>query len=305
VDPLVVTIAFGLGVGVIQLAVALSLLAARAGLPVGLLRKVTVSVAANREAVRSGEKTAADIISSSQLQKSGDDRRASLSDKLERLGYVTAESRMEFYQKSLVCLVVSTIGTVLLLYSLGIGSLTLGFFIGPFIGAALPFLYVDRALERRSFIITQHLPIALDQLQIYLSGSLALLPAMNSFVNTTREHGNHNVIAIYFEQILELIHSGVSVSEAFREVSERVAHPALSHVILFLRNCDEHGASVMEQLIGVSEQVTNLYQISIEEKIIRLPIKATIPLFLVFVGFFGMVASGLFVRALSAFPVDQ
>jgi len=55
VDPLVAVISFGIGIGVLQLSLALYLVSTKAGLLSNLLSKQKKSVALNREAVRKGE----------------------------------------------------------------------------------------------------------------------------------------------------------------------------------------------------------------------------------------------------------
>lgn len=300
-DPIVLTICFGLGIGVVQIVVALSLIAARAGIPIGLLPKFAKSVGLNRQAVRSGEKSASDIISSKDFYKK---KRESLSTKLERAGYDPKTLKRDFLKLTLIC---SLFGASFALFSAaanGSSNFLLPPILGSFVGALLPFVWLDRQIISRDLQITKDLPIILDQLQVNLSGSLSLMSSIDYYLESLKTRGTYNLAAFYFEKVILKIQTGSSPSDAFREVGEQTGHVFLSHVFNFLSSCEDHGTGVSGQLASLNDQATSLYQISIEEKIVRLPVAATFPLFLVFAGFFAMTSSGIVTKLISSFPVD-
>lgn len=301
-DPLVITIGFGLGIALIQLLIALKLMHSQRRVPLSrLIRKRSIQEI-NREAVRSGTATADDVLSSKVFQK---DLKVSYPTKLLRAGYENPKKQRRFFIVSaFMSLLLGVFVAYVFRNSGTFGVITFGIF-GVFLGSLISQSWLDRRIASREMQIIKDLPLVLDQLQINLSGALELVPAIDLYLSTLKQRETFNLAAFHFEKVMVLIGAGLSPSEAFKEAGESSGHHIIQHIFLFLSNCQDFGTGISDQLLSLNEQATQLYRISIEEKIIRLPVAATMPLALVFAGFFAMTSSGIVNKLLNAFPLDR
>jgi len=227
-----------------------------------------------------------------------------LTKRLEQAGFLRPSARGDFIKVSVISILFFAGLGVLLSELNGITDLLLPLLLGLFVGYVVPSIWLEHKISARDIHITKSLPIVLDQLQIYLSSSLSLMPSIESYLQGLQQRESTNVVAICFEEVLKQIKTGSSPSEAFRYVGEKSGHPFLSHVFTFLSNSEDHGAGIISQIFSLNEQATSIYRIMIEEKIIRLPVMATFPLFLVFAGFFSVVCSGIVTKLMTSLPLD-
>jgi Flp pilus assembly protein TadB len=140
-----------------------------------------------------------------------------------------------------------------------------------------------------------HLPMVVEQLTIGISSGLDMGPCISYVVNMATVRRTHNVVTELFVHIEKLVQAGYSLSEALREVAEAFGQKELSHVFMFLAQCAKQGGEVSRQLQDLGESVSLHRQIQVEARIVKLPVKATGPLTMVFAGFFIMLIGSVFI----------
>jgi len=194
--------------------------------------------------------------------------------------------------------IVLTIGAVTLL---GDPMMTISTIVlGVFIGLVLPNAWLDKQIGKRKEEIMYYLPLVIEQVSIGVSSSLDIGPCIAQIVTMAEERDTHNAITEMFMHVEKLIKSGLNLEDSLIEVGDATGLPDVKHAFMFLAQCAKHGGEVSKQLQELADAVMVQRQVEVEARISALPVKATLPLTLVFFGFFMLLFSGLMVRMLSA-----
>jgi pilus assembly protein TadC len=217
--------------------------------------------------------------------------------KLFRAGLLTRDEREKFYfKKRLSFIVAPVIAFVIFFY---IGNILFGVF-GIIIGLICGFLYpqatLDKKIRKREEEYMYFLPLVIEQISIGVGSSLDIGPCISYVVEMARERGTHNAVTELLMQVQKLMKAGMALDEALNDVAEVVGMNEIKNSFMFLSQCARHGGEISKQLQELSESVTLARQLQIEAKITALPTRATGALALVFIGFFGMLLSGLLVK---------
>ena len=77
---------------------------------------------------------------------------------------------------------------------------------------------------------------------------------------------------------------GVRVEEAFRSVAMSVESPSFRHALIHLGLAHKEGGELIGPLRELSDSTQNYFQETVEEEIAKLPVRATVPLLLMFAG---------------------
>lgn len=173
--------------------------------------------------------------------------------------------------------------------------------IAIFLGYSMPLAWLNRQIRLREEEILYYLPLVIEQISIGVSGSLDIGPCIAQIVETAHERSSHNPVTEMFVQVEKLMRSGLNLEDSLMEIANASGMEEVKHAFMFLLQCSKHGGEVSRQLQELADAVTVQRQLSVEDKITALPVKATGPLTVVFAGFFGLLFAGLFARLALAF----
>lgn len=180
---------------------------------------------------------------------------------------------------------------------MAVGLVALGIFAG-FTG---PISWLERRIRRRKEDTLYYLPLVIEQISIGVSSSLDIGPCIGMVLEMTDARDSHNPVTEMFMHVEKLMRSGLSLEEALLEVSEINGQNEVKHAFLFLAQCSKHGGEISKQLQELADAVMVQRQVYVEGRIAALPVTATMPLAVVFSGFFALLFAGLMVRLVEAF----
>ena len=226
-----------------------------------------------------------------------------LAQKLFRAGLFAPEERKKFVRKRVITFVGAMIIGPLFFWMLfeSLPMLLIGIIFGALIGYTLPITGLERRIRSRDDETMYFLPLVIEQVSIGVSSSLDIGPCITNITGMARERGTLNPVIEMFMHVEKLIKSGLSLEDALIDVGEASGSMEVKHSFMFLSQCSKHGGEISKQLQELAESVTSQRQVRIEAKIAALPVKATLPLVVIFGGFFAILFSGLVVRMLSVF----
>lgn len=220
---------------------------------------------------------------------------------LFRAGIFSKEDRAKFFRtRRIFMLVIAPVAATLCFMVLfSIGGLVLGV-LGALLGIMVGFLYPKAQLDKRARLREEecmyYLPLVIEQISIGVSSALDIGPCIAYVVDMADQRSSHNAVTELLVQVQKLMRAGMSLDEALADVGEVVGLNEVKNAFMFLAQCSQHGGEVSKQLQELSDSVSLARQLMIEAKIIALPTKATGALAMVFMGFFGMILSGVVVR---------
>ena len=148
----------------------------------------------------------------------------------------------------------------------------------PLTGFRLPDMNVKRIAKARAEAITYSLPDALDLLTICVEAGLGLDSAITRVA--TEQEQSAPVLAGEFKRVGKDILAGVPRSDAFRNLSKRVASPELRSFIGLLIQSDKLGTSIGQSLKVYSDAMRIKRRQKAEQLAAKASIKMTIPLVL-------------------------
>ena len=189
-----------------------------------------------------------------------------------------------------------------------VAGLWLSGFMGAIFGAVTGFMfgriYPDRVKSKRIKLrqedASYYLPLVIEQLSIGVSSGLDIGPCVQYIVEMANERKANNVVTELLAHVLKLSKAGMSLEEALSEVGTISGFTPIRNTFMFLSQCARHGGEISKQLMDLSQAVGDERQSIVEAKINSLPNKATGALGMIFIGFFIMLFTGLFVKILDA-----
>lgn len=209
-------------------------------------------------------------------------------------GALTEEERASLLKRERIFPVAGV--SVSILFALVIGKqdpLTL--FAAIVFGAALGYLVFRRSLtnRKRTFHrqIDFYLPIVMERLVMGVQAGLDVFATIRALLeletaedsNQKKESPSDPVTAL-LREVYHLTEKGIGFEDALQEVSSRVPSPALRHAFLHLGVAHKEGGELVFPLRELSDATQLYFQETIEEEIAKLPVKATMPLLVTFVG---------------------
>jgi len=217
--------------------------------------------------------------------------------KLFQAGILSKEDRALFFRRKKISLIITPFlfGSALFFLTGPMFGLV-GLCIGIIMGYLYPQSYLNKKIAKRHDECMYYLPLVIEQVSIGVSSALDIGPCIAFVVDMADERGSHNAVTETLVQVQKLMRAGMALHEALIDVGEIVGINEMKNSFMFLAQCAKHGGEVSKQLQELSDSVTLARQILIEAKITALPVKATGALALIFLGFFGMILTGVFVR---------
>ncbi len=185
---------------------------------------------------------------------------------------------------------------------IGVGALALGVIgLSVYLGYKLPFYILDRKIKLRHEEIMYYLPLVIEQVAIGVSSSLDVGPCLQRIVSMADERDTHNVVTELVRHAHFYVKSGASLEDALLEVGKLSGHTELKHSFMALSQVAKHGGEITKQLQELAEAVSGQREASVEEKIKKLELEATVPVAIVFVGFVLIFISGFAIQIKEAF----
>ncbi|MCC6933391.1 MAG: type II secretion system F family protein [Deltaproteobacteria bacterium] len=227
----------------------------------------------------------------------------SLAVKLFKAGYYTDSDRAKFKRLQLISLFIGAPAIAIPAFILLTTPVLVivGVVLGAFIGFAFPITRLDRAIAKREEEITYYLPLVIEEISIGVSSGLDIGPCLSQIIQMSKERNSPNPVIEMFMHVEKLIQAGLSLEDSLMEVAEAYGQREVKHAFMFLGQCSKHGGEVSRQLQDLADAVAMERQIVIEAKITALPVKATGPLAIVFMGFFIVLIGSIFLKVSDAF----
>lgn len=136
--------------------------------------------------------------------------------------------------------------------------------------------------------IEQLLPVVMERLVMAVQSGLDIVAALNTVVKLDQQESQmdneQDPLSELLGVVTNLSESGLSFASALNQVAEAIPCVALRHAFVHLGLAYQEGGELVTPLRELSDATQLYYQESIEERIARLPVKATMPLILTFAG---------------------
>lgn len=169
------------------------------------------------------------------------------------------------------------------LFALGLfcfGSLLLDTFnltylvMAGLLGYFLPVLTLNDLRKKRQGLIVRSLPVYLDYLTMSIEAGLNMTGALSQAV----ERGPEGPLRIEFEKVIRDMRAGMSRSQAFRNMANRVQITEVNSLVSALAQAERTGASLGKTLRIQSDQRRVERFQRAEKKALEAPVKLVFPL---------------------------
>jgi pilus assembly protein TadC len=131
------------------------------------------------------------------------------------------------------------------------------------------------------------LPVVMERLTMAVQSGLDVIAAINTIIRSEEElsdNGKLDLVSELLKIVLKLTDSGFKFSDALKQVAQAVPVVPIRHAFVHLSLAYEDGGELVSSLSELSESTQVYYQETVEERIAKLPAKATFPLVLIFAG---------------------
>jgi hypothetical protein len=180
----------------------------------------------------------------------------------------------------------------------GVARLALGggfgaVLISAAIGGALGVLIAGSLTRRRTARIHEeiefHLPIVMESIVMAVEAGLDVVSALGRVLEVPRGVGDgadtpRDPVSRLLEKVLERTNGGWSFEDALKDVAHQVGNHSLRHAFIHLGLAYREGGELVAPLRELSHSTQLHFQESVEERIAKLPVKATAPLLCTFTG---------------------
>jgi len=207
---------------------------------------------------------------------------SSIRQELSTAGYRQAKAPMLFMGAKLLSGLIA-LGIVILLPGKLLGYPTMTTQVAIYVGAAsagyfLPMLWLRRAIGSRKEKILDAFPDALDLMVVCVEAGLGLDAAIARVSSEIKFA--HPELADEFNLVSLELRTGLSRSEALKNLSRRVDLEEVSSLVALLVQTDKFGTSVGQSLRVHSDAMRTNRQLRAEELAAQLPVKLLFPLVL-------------------------
>ncbi len=139
--------------------------------------------------------------------------------------------------------------------------------------------------ERINLSFQQSLPLLLERLVMTIESGHDVVSGLKLIVSneSSRKSSNCPLIKI-FGRAIDYTEQGFTFTESLREISKNCPVISVKHVLIHLALAYEQGGELIIPLRELSDATQIQYQELVDERIAKLPVKATFPLLLLFAG---------------------
>ncbi|MCL2913866.1 type II secretion system F family protein [Shewanella corallii] len=147
-------------------------------------------------------------------------------------------------------------------------------FLAGLMGYFLPVLTLNDLRKKRQGLIVRALPVYLDYLTMAIEAGLNMTGALSQAV----ERGPEGPLRIEFEKVIRDMRAGMSRSQAFRNMANRVQITEVNSLVSALAQAERTGASLGKTLRIQSDQRRVERFQRAEKKALEAPVKLVFPL---------------------------
>jgi Flp pilus assembly protein TadB len=141
-----------------------------------------------------------------------------------------------------------------------------------------------RRLEDYKYKINFYLPLIMERLVMAVQAGQDILPAIGSMLAIEEKEKKLDPVSELLLKVKNLSESGLSFEKSLQQVAESVDSGALRHAFIHLALAHKEGGELVAPLRELSDSTQLFFQETIEEEIAKMPVKATLPLLLIFAG---------------------
>lgn len=161
------------------------------------------------------------------------------------------------------------------------------------VGLSGGYLYTRRSLfvKKRRLIdeIDFFLPVVMERLVMAAQAGLDIFSGIRVITRLAQEEATRlgeqvDPVTQLLERACTLHERGIGFEEALSQVASDVENPALKHAFIHLSVSQKQGGELVQPLRELSDSTQLYYQETVDEKIAKLPVKATLPLVITFAG---------------------
>lgn len=125
-----------------------------------------------------------------------------------------------------------------------------------------------------------YLPLVMERLVMTVEAGLDVVAG----IKVLTEQNSQDPVTESLHQVLKNTEAGLNFSESLREVAVQCPSASVKHAFIHLALAYEQGGELVMPLRELSNATQLQYQENIEEQIAKLPVKATMPLVVIFAG---------------------
>jgi len=136
--------------------------------------------------------------------------------------------------------------------------------------------------------IAYELPLVMERIVMAVQAGHDILPALKLVVtgggSGVGRSAKESPVLKSFREVVDAAESGMTLQSSLRMASLKTESTSLRHALLHIAVAHEQGGGLLFALSELADATQSYYQESVEEQIAALPVKATLPLVVVFGG---------------------
>lgn len=136
--------------------------------------------------------------------------------------------------------------------------------------------------------ISYELPLVMERMVMAVQAGHDILPALKLVVHAGEDVRGGTVtesqVQKIFREVIDAVEAGMTLQSSLRTASFNTKSTSLRHALLHIAVAHEQGGGLLFALSELADATQSYYQESVEEQIATLPVKATLPLVIVFGG---------------------
>lgn len=195
---------------------------------------------------------------------------------------MTQKSRLPL---AIICVV---LGMLLLAYILGLGrdayvlmTITLS---GLYLIRGKLGLSTEARDSRLDARISYALPLVVEELVMAVRSGHDVYAAIKLIAPNDQALDDSNPVYNVFAKVIQQVDEGFSLESVLRKYARTSSNTALRHTLMHLAVAHRDGGGLLFALSELADATQTFYEDKIEEGIAGLPVKATLPLVLIFAG---------------------
>ena len=130
-----------------------------------------------------------------------------------------------------------------------------------------------------------YLPIVMERLVMAVQGGNDVYAAVNIIVELNKKNGGKlDPVTKLLDMVLKKNKSGISFEDSLELVANIVNLTSIRHAFLHLGIAQKEGGEIVVPMEELSDSTQEYYQQTVEKEISVMPVKATLPLLVAFIG---------------------
>lgn len=132
--------------------------------------------------------------------------------------------------------------------------------------------------------VVYELPLVMEKLVMAVQAGHDILPALKTVIDNSEKKTTESLVLKVLEDVVIAVEGGLTLQASLRMVAKNATSTPLRHALLHIAVSHEQGGGLVFALSELADATQIYYQEMVEEQIAILPVKATLPLVIVFGG---------------------